>query len=76
MPASLGTRLDAVIERCVEAPSSALFRHEIERVAPSDWPRVYVRLRRLLGPKDRSDVPLAGVKLGTLEEEWLRRAGS
>jgi hypothetical protein len=72
--ADLGPRLESVVRRCLEVPSSAHFRHEIERVAPSDWPRLYVRLRRLLGPQERSDVPLAGVKLVALEEEWLRRA--
>jgi hypothetical protein len=70
----LGSRLQAIVDRCLEAPTSAQFRHEIERIAPSDWPRLYVRLRALLGARDRADVPLAEVKLTTLEEEWLRRA--
>ena len=74
-PSRLGPRLQAIVDSCVEATTSAQFRHELERIAPSDWPRLYVRLRALLGARDRSDVPLAGVKLAALEEEWLRRAG-
>ena len=75
MSAALSHNLDALLAECAATPSMALFRGALGRIRPADWPRAYVRLRRMLDPNARDAAPLARAKLMTLEEEWLSRAG-
>jgi hypothetical protein len=74
VPVGLPTALDARLDDYVSLPTVAAFREAIGLIRSDEWPRTYVRLRRLLDPGARDPAPLARAKLVTLEQEWLRRA--
>ncbi|HZQ97568.1 MAG TPA: hypothetical protein VFC93_02000 [Chloroflexota bacterium] len=74
VPVGVPTALDALLDGCVSLSTVATFREAIRLIRSDEWPRAYVRLRRLLDPSARDPAPLARAKLVTLEQEWLRRA--